>query len=365
MWAVCCRSLSHDPRSRRRHRHSRHHRPTGAHRPAPDLAPRSTYLAPAKYFGALSATGAGVNSRYLEVFLSLPPAPGVVETAKGCFVIYTAGRRERLGPYATRDEAEDVSRYKRREMGVKRGKLISDELAADLHPTRNGESMVWPSTGSSEPLWWRCRVDGCGYEWIRTAKARVAGSGCLACARRQNGLRQSHSHSEVEARLLGLGFELLSQYQDSRTPVIVRHLRCGSIHPTVTNRVFSERGGCRCSKTGYRTDIPGTLYVLEDAGRGAVKIGISNYPEQRFATLRWNGWSIDRSVVYGFRRATLALRIESDIKDSWRSRGWQFALPRGNDGYTETVSTQDATFEETEQLVLDTTRLLTRYYQGS
>ncbi len=56
------------------------------------------------------------------------------------------------------------------------------ELAAELHPTRNGELdpfAVWPY--SSREVWWRC--SGCGQEWRDTPAHRSEGRGCPSCTR--------------------------------------------------------------------------------------------------------------------------------------------------------------------------------------
>lgn len=55
------------------------------------------------------------------------------------------------------------------------------ELAAEWHPTRNGEldpGSVTP--GSSWKVWWRCRF---GHEWQAVVSKRTAGTGCPVCRR--------------------------------------------------------------------------------------------------------------------------------------------------------------------------------------
>jgi rubrerythrin len=59
--------------------------------------------------------------------------------------------------------------------------VLYPALAAQLHPTRNGD--VDPATlgaGSKQRVWWRCQA--CGHEWQRVVKARVYEHGrCPAC----------------------------------------------------------------------------------------------------------------------------------------------------------------------------------------
>jgi len=59
---------------------------------------------------------------------------------------------------------------------------LASEIAAQWHPTRNGE--LTPdsvSTGSGRRVWWRCPV--CAHDWRATPSERVTrGSGCQVCA---------------------------------------------------------------------------------------------------------------------------------------------------------------------------------------
>lgn len=59
---------------------------------------------------------------------------------------------------------------------------LASEIAAQWHPTRNGE--LTPdsvSTGSGRRVWWQCPV--CAHDWRATPSERVTrGSGCQVCA---------------------------------------------------------------------------------------------------------------------------------------------------------------------------------------
>jgi rubrerythrin len=58
---------------------------------------------------------------------------------------------------------------------------ISPALAAEWHPTKNGDLTpddVTPNSGMK--VWWQCRV--CRHEWESTVDNRSGGSGCPACA---------------------------------------------------------------------------------------------------------------------------------------------------------------------------------------
>jgi hypothetical protein len=61
--------------------------------------------------------------------------------------------------------------------------VLRPDLAAELHPTRNGDRdphALAPT--SSRRVWWRCA--SCGHEWETSVAARARGDGCRECARR-------------------------------------------------------------------------------------------------------------------------------------------------------------------------------------
>lgn len=58
------------------------------------------------------------------------------------------------------------------------------ELAAQWHPTRNGDLKPDMETaGSTRKVWWLCST--CGREWETTINTRMRGRGCPSCARRK------------------------------------------------------------------------------------------------------------------------------------------------------------------------------------
>jgi hypothetical protein len=68
--------------------------------------------------------------------------------------------------------------------------VLRPELAAELHPTRNGDLDPYSLGASADrKVWWQCRY--CGREW----QARVAGrlhspGGCPSCAKRRAAMRR-------------------------------------------------------------------------------------------------------------------------------------------------------------------------------
>ncbi len=67
---------------------------------------------------------------------------------------------------------------------VKKGyndlQTINPSIAADWHPTKNGDLSACDVTSHShKSVWWKCKN---GHEWMSTVKDRVAGNGCPFCS---------------------------------------------------------------------------------------------------------------------------------------------------------------------------------------
>jgi predicted secreted protein len=59
------------------------------------------------------------------------------------------------------------------------------DLAAQWHPTKNGDLMPTDViAGTAKKLWWKC-PNGSDHEWQATGNSRIGGSGCPVCAGRQ------------------------------------------------------------------------------------------------------------------------------------------------------------------------------------
>ena len=70
----------------------------------------------------------------------------------------------------------------RLDVGVNDLATVNSDLAAEWHPTRNGDLLPSQVTaGSSKKVWWLC---GKGHEWAAVIGSRSKGRGCPACAGR-------------------------------------------------------------------------------------------------------------------------------------------------------------------------------------
>ena len=93
---------------------------------------------------------------------NLPLTPETVSYGSGTGCPYCSGRRAISG------ETDLATRY--------------PDLAAEWHPTRNGDlSPADVLPGSHRLVWWQCEH---GHEWRAQIKSRVAGTGCPVCSNR-------------------------------------------------------------------------------------------------------------------------------------------------------------------------------------
>ena len=97
--------------------------------------------------------------------------------------------------------ARTVRAKSRRETTVKANGSLKDnypEIAAEWHPTKNGE--ITPehiSAGSSDRFWWKCGK--CGKEWQTGIANRKKGTGCPVCSKLEGGRK----HREYNIRTQG------------------------------------------------------------------------------------------------------------------------------------------------------------------
>ena len=134
---------------------------------------------------------------------------------------------------------------------------LRPDLAAELHPSRNGD--VDPSVigvTSSLKLWWRCKA--CGREWRASVRARSpGGGGCRSCLR-----RRAPRHRSLAVRRFDLASQLhptrngdLDPYAvalHSRRVVWWRCPSCGwEWRASIQGRAGSQG---RCARCGLRAD---------------------------------------------------------------------------------------------------------------
>lgn len=221
----------------------------------------------------------------------------------------------------------------------------SPDLAAEWHPTKNGDrtpQMVTMMNGTK--AWWRCPS---GHEWESVISNRSQGSGCPACAgvivvtgvndlatQAPDIARQWHP-----TRNAPLTPERIAVYSNRKM-----WFRCAAGHEwlsTVNNRAHGQ--GCpECAEGGgFNPGKPGYVYLLEHEEMRAYKVGITNIGTNRLAAFQLHGWRLLNLELFPI--GAHAAIVERAIKRWWRAEiglspclGPQ-DMPRTG-GWSETIS---------------------------
>ena len=178
---------------------------------------------------------------------------------------------------------------------------IQPELAAEWHPTKNGDLSPRDLMSSvSKVVWWLC-PEGHSYQASPNRRSRIGPkgrSGCNVCAnkvidRKINHL--SHTHPELWDELVkeGLAPERLETVFAGTTEKML--WRCSSGHSweaIVYSRARNGNGCPDCAEYGFKIEQPSVVYFLAHPAFRARKIGITNTHDRynRITAFENQGW---------------------------------------------------------------------------
>ena len=231
---------------------------------------------------------------------------------------------------------------------------------ATTHPelARAGDGTWDPRlflSGSHTKVNWICDVDR-RHIYTCSINERARGVGCAIC----NGKVVVPGVNDLRALDPDLAGECdgswdpsrFAQFSNTKVGWVCRNDDSHRWQAQIMNR--SNGGGCPgCATSGYNVTAPGWLYLVRDADRGLLQIGISNHPAQRLSHHNRNGWTtID---VVGPFDGDLCYDWEQSILRYLRSHG---APEPGHldrfEGVTEAWSHDDllvSSIQELRQLV--------------
>lgn len=157
--------------------------------------------------------------------------------------------------------------------------------------------------------------------------------GCKYCG------HQAVDDAVATGIMMSVGFMPIAPFPGT-DPWLCACTKCGmQSTPTLAN---ARRGGsCRhCATRGFRPSLPGWVYLIER--NGEQKVGITNYPDDRWSRHRSRGWT-HQVDTWGPMPGVEAERLERIVKDSIR----RFALP----GSTEEWSTAHLRVDSIAELI--------------
>jgi hypothetical protein len=177
------------------------------------------------------------------------------------------------------------------------------ELAAEWHPTKNGDlTPANIAAGTNMRIWW---LGKCGHEWETIGSSRgVVGSGCPVC----HNFQLLVGFNDLET----LGGEILNEWHPTKnkgiSPANVIGPSgkkywwvCANGHEWTASSGARLRGtGCpTCSAGGYSTAAAGVFYFIENSQLQARKVGVANQTSARLANWIDLGWKL----IYEVRSA--------------------------------------------------------------
>jgi len=77
------------------------------------------------------------------------------------------------------------------------------------------------------------------------------------------------------------------EYKNMRSKFVCQCTQHGQWVSRIHNFIFNDTGCPKCSISGYRNDLPGTLYALRSECGQFVKVGITNVSHERFKKLKY------------------------------------------------------------------------------
>ena len=226
------------------------------------------------------------------------------------------------------------------QVGVNDLATTDPEIAAQWHPTKNGE--LTPSdvtAGGHRKIWW---LGECGHEWNARVEKRARGRGCPVCrgllvVEGVNDLASQHPELASEWDIERNGDLLPSQVTTSSGKSV--WWICTQGHSWRTKVASREHGahGCPdCAVYGYSPAKDGWLYLLRNDALGMEQIGISNEIEYRLAAHAKGGWEVVE--IRGPHPGDHIRDLERDGLKALKKRGARLGDRGGHEsftGYTE------------------------------
>ena len=162
----------------------------------------------------------------------------------------------------------------------------TEELLREL-----GAEPLEPFPGRFKP--WRMRCLKCGKVGSpMLGNVLQRNSPCKPCGRARGALARMLDPIKTRQIMLDAGFTPLVDYPGCDEPWSVR-CSCGSeTWPRFSSVAQGSRGCWNCAPRGFRSHKPSFVYLIENPGLGASKVGIANLGSSRIAQHARSGWEV-------------------------------------------------------------------------
>ena len=249
--------------------------------------------------------------------------------------------------------------------GVNDLATIDPALAAEWHPTKNGELAPQQVTpGTNKKVWWRkkCVTGEPAHEWQATISSRSLGTGCSVC----EGLTVQTGANDLATIDPALAAEWHPTKNGELTPKQVTfssnknvwwRKKCVTGEPAhewqaaISNRSLGT--GCpECAGYGFNPSQDAWLYLVRHPKWKMYQIGISNVPDARLGKHRSNGW--EEVGLTEPMPGSNAVDLERRLLRAIEERGGELGVltSKGRfDGYTESWPIKSLRVRSFDQLL--------------
>jgi DNA-directed RNA polymerase subunit RPC12/RpoP len=229
--------------------------------------------------------------------------------------------------------------------------LVGFNDLATTHPYIAAMAYDWdPATvlaGTEQRRDWICPI---GHIWDSRVNNITHGKRCPFCASK----RVLVGFNDLAFRFPSVAYEVNGWDPTMVTWGSRRSLpwKCKSGHTwnsAVSDRTSGGQGCPGCMKNGFNKDLDGYLYLLRHDEFKLLKIGISNFLEQRIDQHKKNGWSLLDSI--GPMSGAVAREDELAILYALDSLGIERGIVHKElNGFTETWKEEDLSAENIDDL---------------
>lgn len=191
-------------------------------------------------------------------------------------------------------------------------KKITKDIVNERLSSRNIE-LIGDYTNRRMKSLFKCSES---HVWEAVVGSVIYGGGCPYCSNKVP-LTKDIVNTRVSAR----NIKLIGDYINNSSKTL---FRCDEGHEwNASPHHIMEGSGCpSCAKHGFKSDKPGTIYVLHYKSLNCIKYGISNNFDQRFTRLSYQG-DCDLLHKIDFPIGKTAQDIERRIK---KELGGEFSI---------------------------------------
>ena len=207
--------------------------------------------------------------------------------------------------------------------------------------------ITWLQSPKSSASATPARCDVCGCEWKLRPNDLQQGKGCPDCGHRRTAAAKTKPQSHWNRYAAANGLEWLEPVNGADVPTPARCVGCGHKWKPRPLNVYKGSGCPKCAQYGFNVGKSAFVYLMKKPD-GIAKVGISNEGRAMKERMKAHGRSgYEQVAEWHFDVGEDALIVEQEVIRQWRQEDDLLpAAPEGEEGYTETIHTDDVPLAE-------------------